>query len=639
MSINEVGNMPARLTAHDLSDMQTQPTQWRVDYRLAWPLQIVASILPLTAVLVSLSLWVLSIPQIDPAKISDIGLAPALPVQFFIGVTLLSISLSLAVYNRQTPAAVLLAHVVALIVIIHGTIPLIYEAPRYSWTYKHIGVTAYIMRYGSVDPLIDIYHNWPSFFTLTALFTEAAGIASPLSYALWAQLFFNLLYLGPLLMIFRALASDRTLVWLSVWFFFMTNWVGQDYYAPQAMSYFFYLVVLGACLTWFRLRVAPTEAEIRRWVPVALLASFVYTILTQADRENRIENAEKPATLVGVMAVIVLALGAIASMHQLTPLMTVASLTALVLFQRSKARSLPIIAAVLVAAWNAYVAIAFLSDTAYWLGSLFNLENISANVSDTSKLSTGQLFVVWVARGSSVMVWVLALFGWLRRVRRGKWDLSALVLAAVPFPMLLFQSYGGEMIFRIYLFSLPPMVFLNALLLRPEPERGPSRRAVLATVLLNGVLLAFLHFSYFGQEHLNRLTRDELEASQYVFRTAPRGSLIVAPSWNFPSKYIAEYDEYKHVWMLDIQEYSGTPFPVSDLEAVESLIQGSTARWDCPAAYLVISRSMKIQNHLRGYFPDGSIDQLEELVSRSEHFRLVYANPDARVFLYIGEAR
>jgi hypothetical protein len=247
------------------------------------------------------------------------------------------------------------------------------------------------------------------------------------------------------------------------------------------------------------------------------------------------------------------------------------------------------------------------------------------------------LFVVWVARGSSVAVWVLAFFGWLRRVRRGKWDLSALVLAVVPFPMLLFQSYGGEMIFRIYLFSLPWMVFFNALLLRPAPEQGSSRRAVLATILLNGILLACLHFSYFGQERLNYMTDAELDAAQYIYAQIPGNSFVASVTWNFPFKLQGNYDDYPGLFINELQEVSPAPFPITDVEAVRVLIRERMAGCQCRNGYLVISRSQKVHSDMRGLFPPGTLDALEQSLSHAEEFRVVYENRDVRIFELVGQ--
>ena len=84
-----------------------------------------------------------------------------------------------------------------------------------------------------------------------AVFTELAGFESLREYANWAPVLSNVLWLSGLMIVTSAWTSDRRLLALTAWFFVLTNWVGQDYYSPQALAYFLHLVILGLCLRWF----------------------------------------------------------------------------------------------------------------------------------------------------------------------------------------------------------------------------------------------------------------------------------------------------------------------------------------------------------------------------------------------------
>ena len=53
-------------------------------------------------------------------------------------------------------------------------------------------------------------------------------------------------------LILRTLTIDRRLVWLAVWVFYLGNWVGQDYFSPQAFAYLLYLMLLAILVTWMR---------------------------------------------------------------------------------------------------------------------------------------------------------------------------------------------------------------------------------------------------------------------------------------------------------------------------------------------------------------------------------------------------
>ena len=61
----------------------------------------------------------------------------------------------------------------------------------------------------------------------------------------------------------------------------------------------------------------------------------------------------------------------------------------------------------------------------------------------------------------TLFIWGLAFVGGVFRLRRGYRDASYVLLAVVPFPLLLVQTYGGEMLLRIYFFTLPAMVFFR----------------------------------------------------------------------------------------------------------------------------------------------------------------------------------
>ena len=138
---------------------------------------------------------------------------------------------------------------------IHGTPAIIYDTLRYSWAWKHVGIVDYIQRHGSVESDVETlsaYHDWPGFFTLSALVTDVAGVRAATAFAAGAPVLFNLAFVGGLFLIFRSLTRDRRLLWLAIWLFVLADWVGQDYFAPQAMAYFLYLVVIGICVGWLR---------------------------------------------------------------------------------------------------------------------------------------------------------------------------------------------------------------------------------------------------------------------------------------------------------------------------------------------------------------------------------------------------
>jgi len=130
----------------------------------------------------------------------------------------------------------------------------------------------------------------------------------------------------------------------------------------------------------------------------------------------------------------------------------------------------------------------------------------------------------------SGLVWLLACGGALRRLRQGYRDITYILLAVVPFPLILVQQYGGEMFLRIYLFSLPFMVFFAAALFYP-PYRLPVREKfpwrTIAIICANLVLLGGFLFTRYGNERVDYMTYNEVAGVRYLYAIAPSNSLFL----------------------------------------------------------------------------------------------------------------
>ena len=101
------------------------------------------------------------------------------------------------------------------------------------------------------------------------------------------------------------------------WIFFISNWVGQDYFSPQALSYFIHLMILGLLLTWFRReRYRSADGDVAE-----------HDLLPSGTAWQH----------VGLLAVAIILFASIVPSHQLTPFATVGSVIALVLFRRTTA--------------------------------------------------------------------------------------------------------------------------------------------------------------------------------------------------------------------------------------------------------------------------------------------------------------
>ncbi len=576
-------------------------------------------------------LWILSLLDTNPDAMGDLGLISVLPLSFYAALAILTISFILHVNHGIAPAIVLALHVVLLILMIHGTPAILYGTLRYSWAWKHVGIVDYILRHGTVDPNIGvpaIYHNWPGFFALGALFTELAGLDNPRGVATWAPVYFNLLSMGALVVFFKAFTDDKRLVWLGVWFFFSSSWVAQDYFAPQALGFFAYLVIIGICFHWFRFVAVPkpqTSVNGPIYTRVAKITSKLFkqpSVLIAADQTGPLGRA-------GLLLIVVLLFIVIALSHQLTPLITIGSLTALVLFRRINLQVLPVIMIVITLAWSLNASTSLLE---HQLGGIIETigeltGNIDAGLTDLSQASSGHQLIAQIGRVLTVSIMGLATLGGIRWWREGNWDVSAVLLGLTPFAILVALSYGGEILFRVYLFALPFMAFLAATLYIPSTTVTSTRRTIVTTIVLSGALLCALLFSYLGKERQYYFTRDEVAAAEYLYSIGPPGSLLIEGGRNYPS----QFHNYENFTYVPISRED----PDKYLELVADPVT-TLSRWldndDYAATYLIITRSQKAEIDAFSGMPPGSLDAIQAVLQESPQFEVIYSNADAVIF-------
>ena len=595
--------------------------------RVAW-----RAVLPIAAVILAILLWAVSVGRIDPARMNDFGLLPALPWTFYAALAVLTTSFTLALRERKTRQRLLAVHVVTLIVILHATPAIAYGTLRYAWAWKHVGIVDYIQRHGSVDPDIQFltaYHNWPGFFGLSALYAELSGFADALSFASWAPVFFNLLFFGALLVLFGTLTSDPRRLWLGIWFFFALNWVGQDYFSPQAFNYFLFLVLVAVCLAWFRPRQLPDKEAVRRFARSERVTRWFMRAVRRGDRDAQGHRNAGRAESAALALFLILLAAVIASSHQLTPFMTVLALGALVIFQRLRLRALPVLVMVMSLGWVSLFAVGFLRGNLYWVvdsvGAL--MTNADSTLINLAEASSGQRAVALIDRALTLGVWILGGLGFARLMWNRHLDLSAGVLALAPFGMLAANAYGGEILFRVYFFSLPFFALLAAGLFYPRLTVGKSRSTGAATALVSGAMLAGLLVGYYGKERQNYFTPAEVRAARHLYAGAEPGSLLVSGVNNYPWAF-ENYERYTYLSLADL-----LPDDRREAIAMPADTIAEIARKDqVPCAYVVITSSEKAAVDMTGVMPAGSLTRIERALAASPAYRVALRNSSATIF-------
>jgi hypothetical protein len=525
--------------------------------------------------------------------------------------------------QRPLRRSMLLLHVVALVVMLYGMNAMVEPVPGPNIVWRHAGIADHIARTGAIDPTIDAYFNWPGFFTLAAFLSGAAGLGSIASMAAWAPVFFNLLYLGPLLLLFRRVTADWRLVWLAVWLFYVTNWIHQDYLAPQALSYFLYLLILGILVGWFGTdRAVVRLAPARWWSRARATPRAVQSLSLDALRP-----LEGPFQRAGLMVIVIVLFAAAVPSHQLTPFLILAGVTALVVFGRCSARGLPWLMAVMLAAWITFLSAGYLAGHLSELsGNVGQVDTIAAaNVGNRLRGSAGHQLVVHIRLAVTALVWGLAVLGWLRRRRHGQDDMTVTLLAVAPFPFLVLQPYGGELLLRVYFFALPFVAFLAAGLFLPVKGAAASWRAAGAIGLAVVVLLGGFLFARYGNERIEHFTAEELVAVRHLYQIAPPGSLLLAATPDLPWKF-QDYASYEYRTVASLKSSTS-----GNGDLVKPVL-GIMRQHQRPGAYFIITRSHRADAEARGILPPESLDRLEQALRRSPTMQLVYANQDAQIY-------
>ena len=413
-----------------------------------------------------IALWAFGVSTTNATVLGPYGLPPVLPTAFWAGMALIVVSAAIEL-GRDHPSGWRMGlHAVTLTVMLYGTAPLVYSQGRYEWLYKTIGVVQYINTNGQLNSRLDIYQNWPGFFALAAWFGKVAGVASPLAYAKWAQLAFELAALPLLYLAFDALSLTTRQRWLALLLYTGTNWIGQDYFSPQALGTVLSLGIMAIALRWFYVGDRPARGRPARiWR------------FRRADRAVPGQAASRGGFPALPCFALLLVYFVLSFEHELSPYILAVQLGALAVVGLLRPRWLPLLLAA--------IAIGYLLPHFGFVNSRFGLlnsvgqffSNASPPAFKSGGLSAAQRLIGRSQEGLSVSMWCLAIAGaWLRR-RSGRPVLALLLLAFSPFLMLAILAYGQEGVLRVYLFSLPWTAALAALALAPFPAAEGELKA------------------------------------------------------------------------------------------------------------------------------------------------------------------
>jgi hypothetical protein len=562
---------------------------------------------------IGLGAWALGVSQIAPSSIGDYGLLASGNLFFILGFVAVIAGVVLELARPAPRGWLLTLDLIALIVMVQATVPIVFGGtPEYAWVYKHIGIISSFAQHGRITDPGNIYDQWPALFAAVASISSLAHV-NAITFAAWAPLAFELADALLLLAIFRLLTDDRRVPYLAVALYVgLIAWVGQDYLSPQAFAFTLWLAMAFVILRWLR-ATAPTSTGAR----IGKLRASLATDLTPAPKTTRAQRIVALLLVIAIYFVIVAA-------HQLTPYVILAGIGALTVLDLLRPRWLLALLAVVAAAYLV-PRYGLISSN---FGGLFSggspLQNASG--SRGTYHAGGEAFTARIVHLLAAGMWLLAVAAVVARRRALGRVLIPALLAFSPFAILGAQSYGGEAIYRVYLFSAPwcSLLIAGLLLEMRRPRRLPIRWPVTGIVCVS-TLLAGLQGLY-GPVAVNAFTSSELNASQWLYGHAPRGSLIVLPDENFPTLQAADYDSYDLQVMPSDPQLGESWLDEANLPEVQNWISSLGNQ----TAYLVVSRSMSA--YARYFGAPRGYEKLVAEIPNALGGSVVHQNSDTTIY-------
>lgn len=557
----------------------------------------------------ALTLWASTLSWIDTADIGDWGLVARVPVLWLVALGVAVVLAARAATARNPEPLRVVTGIGLVAVILYATLPLIVSTIRYPWSYKHLGVVRLLDTTGRLHTDLDIYNTFSGFFGASALVRGATGL-DPESYAAWWQLGVTAFILVAVWGLVRRLTTDVRVAHLATLLFLVTDWVGQNYFSSQSVATFYGITVMALVCSWF---VVPVAGRARWPWRVRPLAGPVRRLGPDATLEGPL--VYRPVIVARRLAVVLVFAGLLTT-HALTPAAVVLPIAAAVAIGWIRDWRLLLMGALVTVGW-AVRCLPYFASQGYDLGfggAVTN--NIAGNrigaVPPPTYALVGNLTRLFV-----IGVWLLAALGFVRATRAGARLGMALLIAVTPFIIVVVNAYGGEAIYRVYLYSLPGVVTILAagVLARPHRVRWPVVAAFVLAVTAGFMVV------HFGRERQNNVTTGEV-AIERILGSLPDKQYLgthfvsIGPLNQTAAYPMVDYgDEWSPSVVDMLYHTSGVPFS-EQLDRVAdnltSLRPGTT--------YLTVTPSMVEELRAEGGWPFSDVDEVVALLDTNPRF-------------------
>ena len=385
--------------------------------------------------------------RLDRAAISEWGLLPALGPAFVAGVVaVIAVVVASAVTRRPAWVSALGVG----LVIGAFTLPPALAAGRLlgGWNYKHLGVVDLISSGGALSDRTDLFQSWPGFFAAAADVDQLSG-AQDITYANQAALLFlAVAAVAVWTATVRLLPGRRDVAAVAVLILAVTQWAGQLLLLTAEPG----LDDVHPSDCGVAAVAAATAGEVRSRLPRP-----VRRVLSWLRQGGPLEGRAQTDPFVVAVAALG-ALGVIVT-HQLSPWMALFQLGALTVAGWST-REIRLVMLLLAGGTLGWLLIHHAALGHILLFSGFKLANVRGRVAGAT--SPPQELASQAARLIALVVWGGTLLVALLSLRRPGRVAVLLALAFAPFLLVFAQDYGGEAIYRVWLFSSPWCAILLA---------------------------------------------------------------------------------------------------------------------------------------------------------------------------------
>lgn len=547
--------------------------------------------LPLATGLAGAGLTFFGLLRADEADIGRLGLYDTFTAPVWLGLGVLVVSTVIAIGEDRARLVVAGGLLGLLLVLLHGAPGIIEEQPRFFVAWIHVGFIEQISVDGALLPLQDARFSWPGFFAGGALLDQMAGTDGTRWMIRYAPVVANAFYVLAVWAMGSALGLRRSVRLLAGVVFVLANWAGQDYFSPQATGMMLALAMLVVIVADFPGDGLGDTSRLRR-----LLAPRDPSVARPVPRPERF----------GLPVLFVLAAALVIS-HQLTPVLLAMSLAVIGVLRLTSVRWLGVSIALMTLAWLSF------GSEAFWFGQLEKITGslgevnsiVDANVNKSGGAIAPRELLLRARLVLSFGVWFAAGIGALVAWRRA-WDrrtVLLIVLVGAPFPVLALQPYGGEVLIRVFFFTLlPASLLISMTVLRGGAPASAWKTATLAAVLV--ALIPVFVLARFGNEEFEVTRASDLAGAEVLMAEAPTGTRVYVAN----RQVLNEWRRVGDLRYVAVDSSAPEDFEASILEEP-----------DLPA-FVYLSESQEVYREQTESRPEGWVEELvADLVATGDY--------------------